>query len=32
MINLPLKRRLFVTTVESVLTYVSESWTLTVQQ
>ena len=31
-INLPLKRRLFIATVESVLTYVSESWTLTVQQ
>ena len=31
-INLPLKRRLFVVTVESVLTYGSESWTLTVQQ
>ena len=31
-INLPLKRRLFVATVESVLTYGSESWTLTVQQ
>ena len=30
--NLPLKRRLFVETVESVLTYGSESWTLTVQQ
>ena len=29
-INLPLKRRLFVATVESVLTYGSESWTLTV--
>ena len=31
-INLQLKRRLFVTTDESVLTYGSESWTLTVQQ
>ena len=31
-INLPLKRRLFVATVESVLTYGSESQTLTVQQ
>ena len=31
-INLPLKRTLFVATVESVLTYISESWTLTVQQ
>ena len=31
-INLPLKRRLFVATVESVLTYGSESWTLNVQQ
>ena len=31
-INLPLKRILFIITVENVLTYVSESWTLTVQQ
>ena len=31
-INLPLKRRLFVATVEIVLTYGSESWTLNVQQ
>ena len=31
-IKLPLKRRLFVATVESVLTYGSELWTLTVQQ
>ena len=31
-INLPLKRILFVPTVESVLFYGSESWTLTVQQ
>ena len=31
-INLPLKRRLFLATVESVLIYGSESWTLTVQQ
>ena len=31
-INLPLKRRLFVATVESVLTYESESCTPTVQQ
>ena len=30
-INLPLKRRLFVETVDSVLIYGSESWTLTVQ-
>ena len=31
-IHLPLKRRLFVVTVESILLYGSESWTLTVQQ
>ena len=31
-INLPLKRRLFVATVESVLIYGSESWTLNIQQ
>ena len=31
-INLPLKRKLFVATIESILTYGSESWTLTVQQ
>ena len=31
-INLPLKRRLFVATVESVLTYGSKSCTLTVQR
>ena len=31
-INLQLKRILFVATVESVLTYGTESWTLTVQQ
>ena len=31
-INLPLKRRFFIATVESVLTYGSESWSLTVQQ
>ena len=31
-INLPLKRRLFVATVENVLTYRSESWTLTIQK
>ena len=30
--NLPLKRRLFVATVESVLLYGSESWTLNVKQ
>ena len=30
--NLPLKRRLFVETVESVLLYGSESWTLNVKQ
>ena len=30
-INLPLKKRLFVATIESVLTYGYESWTLTVQ-
>ena len=31
-INLPLKIRHFVSTIESVLTYGSKSWTLTVQQ
>ena len=31
-INLSLKRRLFVFTVESILLYGSESWILTVQQ
>ena len=31
-INFPLKRSLFVATVKSVLTYGSDSWTLTVQQ
>ena len=31
-INLPLKSRLFVVTVESVLIYGSESWTVNVQQ
>ena len=31
-INLPLKRRLFIVTVESILLYGAESWTLTVQQ
>ena len=31
-INFPLKRRLFVATIESELTYGSESWILTVQQ
>ena len=31
-INLPLKIRIFVVTVESVLTYESESWTLTIQK
>ena len=30
--NIPLKRRLFVATVESVLLYGSESWTLNVKQ
>ena len=30
--NLPLKRRLFVATVESVLLYGSEAWTLNVKQ
>ena len=30
--NLPLKRRLFISTVESVLLYGSESWTLNVKQ
>ena len=30
--NLPLKKRLFVATVESVLLYGSESWTLNVKQ
>ena len=31
-INLPFKRRLFIAAVEIVLTYGSESWTLTVQK
>ena len=31
-IKLPLKRRLFVANIESLLIYGSESWTLTVQQ